>query len=145
MIRLPDSILALDPRLRLRIVGRRVALKHPAEIFLVPTRFVIFLVLSFGFLQFLEEALQLGTIDDVHVIRDGFTRPGNRSSQRRQFRDVNDSSNITQIALGNPEIERAEGLGRDDTGTIFEISKALFELVVDIGTKGEIVDENYVG
>jgi hypothetical protein len=31
----------------------------------------------------------------------------------------------TQIALGNPEIERAEGLGRDDTGTIFEISKAL--------------------
>ena len=69
----------------------------------------------------------------MKIIRDRLVSPGHRALEWVHDGHMHDGANVREVALSDSEVERTEGLGRHNSGSILQVSKPVLEHVVHLG------------
>ena len=89
-----------------------------------------------------EISLQLAAVNLMEIITDRLVSPAHTPLQRIHHTHVHDGPDVREVPLSDPEVKRTERFAGDDPGAVIEISKPFLQVMINLGTEGEIVDEH---
>ena len=95
----------------------------------------------------------------MKIVRDRLVSPRDRALEWIHDRHMHDGPNVREVALSYSKIERTEGLGGHNSGSILQISKPVLQHMVHLGNslfqrkliqvnlraKSKVVDKDYSG